>query len=559
MRFSLKRVLLSLFVLVIAILPMLFAVAGAAPENKPVQKYSKNSISIKLKKTSLVSYDGTKFVGAPEQEVSVLNNILDSAKKVKANKLITQAPKDTTQAKIKTKLDSYYTVVFAKDVDTVSISNQLKAISVVDTAYARPTPAPAPSANYKSLQTYLKAAPRGVNATFAAGFPGGGGNSTKIVDIEYSWNTGHEDLSKARTALYPNGTPVDPFNDNNHGTAVLGEMIADENGFGVTGVTPKASLELINAYNSERGYDLTNALYAAAFRTEPGDVILVEQQTWGPTPDTYDFVPVEFVPEYYDVIKALTDAGRIVIEPAGNGGQNLDDTSYYGTSFPMGKPDSGAIIVGAADNCDGSTTLRSRLGLSTYGTRLNLQGPGNCVTTTGYGWLAGTTPNDFYTSGFNGTSSASPVVASAAASLSSAYELLNGTALSPQQTRTILMQTGTNQNTGAGTLLGNIGKYPNLAKALLKADITSPSVPTAFAVSLNALKQPYLSWGKSTDNYKIKNYQIYRNGTLYKTVTKLNLTDTAVVSGNTYSYKVRASDPSGNLSGFTSTISATIP
>ena len=62
---------------------------------------------------------------------------------------------------------------------------------------------------------------------------------------------------------------------------------------------------------------------------------------------------------------------------------------------------------------------RSRLSFSTYGSRVDVQGWGHNVTTTGYGGLftGGGDPNQYYTATFNGTSSASPIVAGAAAAL----------------------------------------------------------------------------------------------------------------------------------------------
>ena len=38
----------------------------------------------------------------------------------------------------------------------------------------------------------------GVDANYAKSIPGGKGENIRITDIEYSWNTSHEDLSKAR-------------------------------------------------------------------------------------------------------------------------------------------------------------------------------------------------------------------------------------------------------------------------------------------------------------------------------------------------------------------------
>ena len=121
------------------------------------------------------------------------------------------------------------------------------------------------------------------------------------------------------------------------------------------------------------------------------------------------------------------------------------------------------------------------------------------------------------------------------------------------------MKSGTQQNLGVGTNSGNIGNYPNLAQALKYADITAPTTPGAFNVTLNSSKQPVLSWTKSTDNFKLRNYRIVRNNISYKTVTSLGFTDTGVVSGGTYTYKIRATDYSGNLSPYTTSVTVKIP
>ena len=41
-------------------------------------------------------------------------------------------------------------------------------------------------------QSYLNAAPPGVDARYAWGLPGGRGDGVKIIDIEGGWNFGHE-------------------------------------------------------------------------------------------------------------------------------------------------------------------------------------------------------------------------------------------------------------------------------------------------------------------------------------------------------------------------------
>lgn len=554
---KLIRNLLSLcFVLVIAGIGLTpLAVADTNPQppasRQQFQKHDKRVLHLKLRDNSGVALSGGAFVGGDSVQTAKLNEILAKAKLAKAEKLLDRKAEGGAQPAVKQRLSGYYRIRFDKDMDMAALVGELKALPMVETAYAEPLPAPPPSANYVNLQRYLKPAPDGVNASFAKTYPGGNGSQTTIFDLEYSWNRDHEDLSRARGALIANGTPSDPFADNNHGTAVLGQMAADDNTFGVTGIIPAVNLRVINVHNQERGYDLLGALYISAFASKPGDIILIEQQTWGPTPEEYDYVPVEWVPAYYDAIRALSDAGRIIIEAAGNGNQNLDDATWYGSSFPMGKPNSGALIVGAATHCEGTPAPRSRWFLSNYGKRVNLQGPGECVATTGYGDLnfsAG--PNAYYTAYFNGTSSAAPVVAAAAASLVSAYKQLNnGAVLKPAEVAFILAATGTPQNTsGPG---GNIGPYPNLAKALLVADQKAPSTPANFTGFAYYNVVPVMWWSPSTDNVKVEKYEIFRNGRLYQTVTGTSFADQSVARNTSYSYKVRAVDSAGRKSAFT--------
>ena len=108
---------------------------------------------------------------------------------------------------------------------------------------------------------------------------------------------------------------------------------------------------------------------------------------------------------------------------------------------------------------------------------MNLQGWGECVVTTGYGDKQGGNANQWYTSGFGGTSSASPIVAGAAASVSSAYEQAGLANPTSAQMRTLLTSTGTEQNTsGAGALAGHIGPLPDLQAALASLTGGAPTV-----------------------------------------------------------------------------------
>ncbi len=113
---------------------------------------------------------------------------------------------------------------------------------------------------------------------------------------------------------------------------------------------------------------------------------------------------------------------------------------------------------------------------SNYGERVNLQGYGSEVYTTGYGDLfdGNGDLNQYYTSGFGGTSSASPIIAGAAASIQGYMKANFGSVLTSDYIREILYQTGTAQ---LGNTLEHIGPRPNLDSAL--NSITAPPSLTA--------------------------------------------------------------------------------
>lgn len=321
----------------------------------------------------------------------------------------------------------------------------------------------APAASTPCLasgQSYFGVSPDGLGIEASRNWPGATGANVSIVDVEYSWNVNHEDLSAARApgALLSVGVPSDPFGDSNHGTAVIGILRGDVNSYGINGIVPAAQLRLANA-QWVFGYQGAAAVAAATAALHPGDVIVIEQQAWGLNGD---LVPSEWVLEFYDAIKAATDAGINVVEAAANGGVNLDSPAY-GPGFPAGRPDSGAIMVGAGASC-GSSPERSRLSFSNYGVRVNVQAEGECVTTSGYGNLINGGPDSTYTAGFNGTSSATALMGGVTAALSSAWKQARGTAASPATIRNLLVASGVAQNTTFES--GHIGPRPNLAGAL---------------------------------------------------------------------------------------------
>lgn len=321
------------------------------------------------------------------------------------------------------------------------------------------TDIPPATPNFVSEQTYIQANP-GVNMQYAwnLGFTAQG---ISLKDIEYGFNKNHEEFAEAN-AFLADGMTVssDAFEDyTEHGTGVFGILFGQQGTFGVTGLAYGAQELILYPEWQETGYNRITAVAEALEDSEEGHVVVYEMQADGPGVSQFDYVPAEFNQIVWDLTKAATDLGVIIVAAAGNGNQNLDATAYQ--SY-MNRGDSGAIIVGA-----GTPNLQhNRISYSTFGSRVNLQAWGDNVRSTGKILdyiLIGNDFNQSYTI-FTGTSSATPIVASCAAVLLSYYRsLTNGANLSSQEIRQILMDTGIPQGTGVA---GNIGPIPNMQTAM---------------------------------------------------------------------------------------------
>lgn len=350
------------------------------------------------------------------------------------------------------------------------------ALACVISLVCASSPAQSDVGNFEPLQGYLDPAPRGMDVRYAWSLEGGRGENVRLVDIEINWNLNHIDLRSIASSLFIHVRGADPDPDANidHGTAVLGILAAADDGIGITGIANRARLGLINP-RTEGGLRLASAITEAASRLEPGDVILIEQQMIGPRFDVNTgrgLVPPEFDPEVFDAIRAATDRGITVVEPAANGSDDLDHPAYRG-AFDRSKRDSGAIIVGASLGED-----RSRAEESNYGSRVDLHGWGRDVTTCGYGDL-NRGRDTSYTSRFGATSAAAAMVAGAAALLQSIVKARGRPPLMPLQLRQLLVATGTPQS---GDLSKNIGPRPNLRAAIEALDAHQLLIPKITSV-----------------------------------------------------------------------------
>lgn len=337
--------------------------------------------------------------------------------------------------------------------------------SAVEIAYATAPPqlaalkAPnvSSSPSHDGSQGYRLAAPGGIDAVYASTIAGGRGLDVNISDVEGGWRLTHEDMPITKNL---GGNMSDPA-WTHHGTAVMGVMGGRNNGYGVTGIAHDAGFSVsgIGAAST------ADAILKAGTEAGKGGVLLVELQQVGPADSTAcacnqsqcNSLPMEYWPAEYDAIKYVTAQGVTVVEAAGNGSVNLDE-AVYNNYFNRQTRDSGAILVAAS-----VSHARTPACFTNYGSRIDAHGWGENVATLSYGDLSGTTEDNFYTGSFSGTSSATPIVAGAVASIQGVNLVRKGVYLSPAAVRTLIKNTGTAQS---GSLTTNIGPMPNLRSAI---------------------------------------------------------------------------------------------
>ena len=402
-------------------------------------------------------------------------------------------------------LSTYYRVR-ADDEQLDGLAASLHQIDIVQTAYVKPgaeppirldeevaeteAEPPMPTPDFTARQGYLDAAPGGIDARYAWTVPGGRGTNVGIIDIEGAWRFTHENLTQNQGGVI-GGVQSQALGWRNHGTAVVGEFGGDRNSFGVTGIASDANVRAISIFG---GLGSAAAIRQAADALQPGDIILIELHRPGPRfdfegrRDQRGYIAIEWWPDDYAAIRYAVSRGVIVVEAAGNGAEDLSDALYdarpedfpisWTNPFNPANPSSNAVVVGAGAPPPGTHGRnhgpdRSRLGFSNYGARVDAQGWGREVTTTGgtgerQGDLqGGINEDEWYTDQFSGTSSASPIVVGALACVQGALRAQGRAPLTPIQAIQRLRATGSPQVDASGRPRSQrIGNRPNLRQLI---------------------------------------------------------------------------------------------
>ena len=260
-------------------------------------------------------------------------------------------------------LNLYYALPMADAAQATQLADELNALDIVEIAYPEPLAEPAGlsgsrlhgdkglgTPSFVANQGYLSSTvtDNGIDAVYAWTLPGGTGTGVKFIDIEYSWQTTHEDLISA-TRFYSGGTWYDDgsYSFSNHGTAVLGEIVADNDITGVTGIAYNAQYGVRGVYGDwlSAWPSVAGSLNAAAAQLSAGDIILIELHN--PTSSfppgercdgncgnctQFGYIAMEYWQANFDAIQNAAANGIIVVEAAGNGAMNFDNP-FYGSAF----------------------------------------------------------------------------------------------------------------------------------------------------------------------------------------------------------------------------------
>lgn len=459
--------------------------------NSTVHKQVTKQLILKFKNEANLPYqDGIeKFIKEEKQDPELIG-ILAEYPNVTINRLFNSLnPKEIKNLgkeikdsdHISSNLLNYYIVETQDDIDVQALLTKIEKSSLVETAYLQEEEAP-PAERLPNLsvnpydeprltrQGYLEPAPLGINAPYAWSIKGGDGKGTTFVDMEYGWLFNHEDLVNQKIELI-SGQNKSEHHD--HGTSVLGIVSAEDNNIGGIGIAPKAKVKVVSQIRDNGNYNTADAILSAVNNMKAGDILLLEAQA---TYDGYgdkNYFPVEVKPDIFDAIRMGTNKGIIIIEAGANGGNDLDQfrdrngKQVLNRNSPDFK-DSGAIMVGAAS----ARVPHKRSYFSNYGSRVDVYGWGNAVDTTD------AKPSEFitnlYTSSFAGTSSASPIIAGAAASIQGIAKNNQGRVYTPRQLRDILSDSSTGTKSNDPTS-DKIGVLPDL-KAILSKLGFSPNL-----------------------------------------------------------------------------------
>lgn len=352
---------------------------------------------------------------------------------------------------------------------------------------------PPQTQDHTKRQRYLKNGRGRIGAEAAWNLKGGAGDAVNVCVCDHGFRSMHEDLPQNVSLVLPpqgalpqnqNGLVGTP--DWEHGTMVLGVLAAVKDQKGVTGISHAVGLSFAPVDDLDRKGTIDAAINSLA----AGDVLVLEMQAAMTRPDgTKVAGPQEFDPAIREALKEAASLGIVVVAAAGNGGTDLGTISaeievngqprfarIWDRDRLLEFDDSGAILVGA-----GRPNDQTRVASSNFGNRIDCQGWGQGIVTTGSGSYASNLPDSTgkppvpdatYTKAFGQTSGATAMVAGVVACLQGARTGAGKARFDPAQMRGLVSdpKNGAPQEV-QDAAQSPIGPLPNLN--LLKREVTA--------------------------------------------------------------------------------------
>lgn len=115
-----------------------------------------------------------------------------------------------------------------------------------------------------------------------------------------------------------------------------------------------------------------------------------------------------------------------------------------------------------------------------------------------------------------------------------------------------LFGTGTWTYTPTGSIKSGVPVIPI-------TDTEAPTVPQNTAAQAVSATSASITWSAAIDNVAVTGYEVYRDGIKVGNTTTTAYTDNGLMANTAYSYKVKAYDAAGNLSGDSTATSVTTP
>ncbi|WP_300526908.1 hypothetical protein [Maricaulis sp.] len=311
------------------------------------------------------------------------------------------------------------------------------------------------TSNNTSFQNYFEDYPAGNDLFSVAGSVSNArGEGLRVFTIGYDFWRDHPEFKNTR---HPIVTPQPLYGSRRVGTPFLAVLAASLGQASMTGGLPWAEHYVLPASNPSNRLVVDQSIMEAIRIGGEGDIIVIA--SWAASVNGFSDVPVECAEFIWKAIRKATDLGFVVVEPAGDGGRNLDgfvNANNEHVLDPMKTTefrDSGAVMVGSSKFVPGTGLTPSDK--TNRGGRIDAFADGTNIVSAEDD---PSTPGTGLYNGFSGNQYSTAVVAAAVGVVQSAFKGTINVILPGNSMRWVV---GSN-----GKYVKGIGSHPRLRNVL---------------------------------------------------------------------------------------------